>query len=264
MDGNNLPDYYQVLGVLPIDDQATLRSALRKKAMVHHPDRGGSVEEMKKINEAWEILSDPEKRHRYDESRANPDNVEASHASYQDAQQAKQQADDFPRVWSEYEAWINTVAQDFKQAKYGQTKPDKFIPFIFPTVENSNSGCLFIVVGAILVGWLIGLPVYHYLSDLSPGSAIKSNHPFRLQLFPLFCSMATVTAGAWLGKGLHQVIADSFKLPKTTEPAPVQPTVVETCIVACDKCHQKLREEAIVNNLCIDLNLKSITHKIFV
>jgi molecular chaperone DnaJ len=63
-------DYYEVLGVQRTSDEAELKSAFRKLAMKHHPDRnGGSAEataKFKEINEAYTILSDPQKRAAYD------------------------------------------------------------------------------------------------------------------------------------------------------------------------------------------------------
>src|ERR1700739_1008017 len=63
-------DYYEVLGVERGCDDAALKSAFRKLAMQHHPDRNGGGEEasgrFKEINEAYSILSDPNKRQVYD------------------------------------------------------------------------------------------------------------------------------------------------------------------------------------------------------
>ena len=63
-------DYYEVLGVERGADEAALKSAFRKLAMEHHPDRNGGCEDaegrFKEINEAYSILSDPQKRAAYD------------------------------------------------------------------------------------------------------------------------------------------------------------------------------------------------------
>ena len=63
-------DYYEILGVARESDDAALKSAFRKQAMEHHPDRNGGSEEaearFKEINEAYSILSDPQKRAAYD------------------------------------------------------------------------------------------------------------------------------------------------------------------------------------------------------
>jgi len=63
-------DYYEVLGVERTADAAALKSAYRKLAMQHHPDRNGGSEEaaarFKEISEAYAVLSDDDKRAAYD------------------------------------------------------------------------------------------------------------------------------------------------------------------------------------------------------
>ena len=63
-------DYYEILGVSRSADEKELKSAFRKLAMVHHPDKnpGDSEAErkFKELNEAYEMLKDPQKRAAYD------------------------------------------------------------------------------------------------------------------------------------------------------------------------------------------------------
>lgn len=64
-------DYYEVLGVERGADDQAIKSAYRKLAMKYHPDKNPGDKEaeasFKEINEAYEILSDSEKRQRYDQ-----------------------------------------------------------------------------------------------------------------------------------------------------------------------------------------------------
>jgi curved DNA-binding protein len=63
-------DYYQSLGVSRDADEKEIKRAFRRLAREHHPDvnpgDAGAEERFKEINEAYEVLSDPEKRNKYD------------------------------------------------------------------------------------------------------------------------------------------------------------------------------------------------------
>jgi curved DNA-binding protein len=68
-------DYYETLGVTRAAPPEEIKQAFRKLARVHHPDvaknKTTGEAKFKEINEAYEVLSDPEKRRRYDELGAN-------------------------------------------------------------------------------------------------------------------------------------------------------------------------------------------------
>jgi hypothetical protein len=65
--------HYDVLGVVPSADDATLRRAYLDLARRHHPDRaGGDAARMQAINQAWATLSDPARRAQYDRSLHRP------------------------------------------------------------------------------------------------------------------------------------------------------------------------------------------------
>jgi len=60
-------DYYKILGVAKTADDKAIKAAYRRLARKYHPDiNKGSAERFKQINEAHTVLSDPEKRKRYD------------------------------------------------------------------------------------------------------------------------------------------------------------------------------------------------------
>jgi len=62
-------DYYSILGVEKNATPEDIRKAYKKKSMQHHPDRGGNEEEFKRVNEAYQTLSDAQKRGMYDHSQ---------------------------------------------------------------------------------------------------------------------------------------------------------------------------------------------------
>lgn len=63
-------DYYKILGVEKDANDNEIKKAYRRLAIVHHPDKNpedeSAAERFKDVGEAYETLSDPEKRARYD------------------------------------------------------------------------------------------------------------------------------------------------------------------------------------------------------
>lgn len=63
-------DYYEVLGVAKDAEEKVIKTAYRKLAMKYHPDRSEAAdaeERFKEISEAYAVLSDPDKRRKYDQ-----------------------------------------------------------------------------------------------------------------------------------------------------------------------------------------------------
>lgn len=60
-------EYYDILGVSVTADKQEIKKAYKKKAMEHHPDKGGDENEFKKVTNAYETLSDEQKRKQYDQ-----------------------------------------------------------------------------------------------------------------------------------------------------------------------------------------------------
>jgi curved DNA-binding protein len=73
-------DYYKILGVEKSADEKTIKAAFRKKAKESHPDANpnnpNAEARFKEVNEAYEVLSDPDKRSMYDRfGTANPQGI---------------------------------------------------------------------------------------------------------------------------------------------------------------------------------------------
>lgn len=73
-------DYYQILGLTRKADEKEIKSAFRKLARKHHPDVNpndkGAETRFKEISEAYDVLSDPEKRKLYDQYGQNWENAQ--------------------------------------------------------------------------------------------------------------------------------------------------------------------------------------------
>lgn len=89
-------DYYKILGVSKTATQDDIRAAYRKLARKHHPDLNPNDKEANKkfqqINEANEVLSDPEKRKKYDQYGKDWQHAEAFEKAQQSAGRRGQRA----------------------------------------------------------------------------------------------------------------------------------------------------------------------------
>jgi hypothetical protein len=65
-------DYYEILGADSQASQRDIDRLYKQQASRHHPDRGGSEEEMKKLNEAYGVLKNADVRQSYDQARSGP------------------------------------------------------------------------------------------------------------------------------------------------------------------------------------------------
>lgn len=91
----NFIDYYQILGILKTASEADIKKAYRKLARKYHPDINPNDKEserkFKEANEANEVLSDPEKRKKYDQYGKDWMHAEEIERSKQQQQQQRSQ-----------------------------------------------------------------------------------------------------------------------------------------------------------------------------
>ncbi|CAE6483836.1 unnamed protein product [Rhizoctonia solani] len=59
-------DYYKILNVARDCSDPEIKKAYRRESLIHHPDKGGDEEKFKILTEAYTVLSDPQRRRRYD------------------------------------------------------------------------------------------------------------------------------------------------------------------------------------------------------
>ena len=240
-----MQDYYAILGVPSTADRDAITAAFRRKALIDHPDRGGSHEKMILLTEAWEILSDPEIRSRYDAAREAASDPEVNDLVRNDASRAKRRAEEYPRQWSEFERWLDGIIADFNKTKFR----DGTGPGLFKAVPTSNtaSGNLFIFVGGIIGVILLFYPILEMLGPKVRGmymAILAIGMPFAL--------------GGWIGTLIHKAVGGTLNIvsptapdatPPPSSPPPTPPT--ETKIVAFVTCGQKLRVPVMDSELLV-------------
>lgn len=219
-----------------------------------HPDRGGSHEQMVLLNEAWELLSDLERRRQWHVAlRHVTASLSVQTAAAADAQQARQQAEQYPRRWADFEAWLDRVAQDFHRAEFKRVGGWHILSS-FPTAGKSVSGWLFILIGAVL--GLVFL-TFVLLSFVGPEFFRYSPFNFWQNSLKRILFATSVVMGGWVGAAVHQMITSAIKQsseqssrhdarhsekphqakrqhPKTEHSG-------ESEIIVCSSCSQKLR-----------------------
>lgn len=62
-----MADYYEILGVPRTASEKDIKTAFRKLAAKHHPDKGGDHKKFTELNEAYQTLTDPKKKQMYDQ-----------------------------------------------------------------------------------------------------------------------------------------------------------------------------------------------------
>lgn len=82
--------YYSVLGLGPGAREEEIKKSYKKLAMKHHPDKGGNKDQFQKIQEAYSVLGDPQKKKEYDNPVQFNDFPFFQHFHHTHAQQSQQ------------------------------------------------------------------------------------------------------------------------------------------------------------------------------
>lgn len=62
-------DYFNILGVAPDANDEEIKKAYKRLAMKHHPDRGGDQAQFQSVQEAYDVLSNPQRRAQWNQER---------------------------------------------------------------------------------------------------------------------------------------------------------------------------------------------------
>ncbi len=116
---NELKDYYRLLGLPQSATLSEIHKAYWKQACRCHPDKGGSHESMVQLVEAWRILSDPEKRSRYDQLLNFRPKGWRNRKFDADVQDARKRAENYATTWAEFEEIYQKAFYTFNQDFYG-------------------------------------------------------------------------------------------------------------------------------------------------
>lgn len=121
MKTGELKDYYGLMGVSRSATVSEIHKAYWREASRCHPDRGGSHESMVQLIEAWRILSDPDKRARYDQLLKYRNDGWHSRKFDDDVLDARKGAENFTSSsWSEFEETYRKAFFTFNRDFYGE------------------------------------------------------------------------------------------------------------------------------------------------
>jgi curved DNA-binding protein CbpA len=196
---SQLFDPYKVLGISPAASAAEVKAAFRRKCKQCHPDMGGTHQQMIEVLEAWEVLSSPTTRMEYDRTQASPEEASIKVRWDSVAEELKSKVQHYPKTWSQFERWMNSVTDDAATAKYG-VKRVLNGRVLLPDVSGSTTGTLLVTAGAF-IGLLLGISA--------------SDGAFSVKSF--LTSATSAWVGAWFGCGMNWLIGGAKKTEGRTE-----------------------------------------------
>lgn len=97
-----LKDYYAIMGVKPTDDLKTIKTAYRRLARKYHPDVSKETDaeaRFKEVAEAWEVLSDEQRRAEYDQLWQHRNDPQFNR-QFQQGENQRYNAEDFDDIFS--------------------------------------------------------------------------------------------------------------------------------------------------------------------
>ena len=129
-----LPNYYAILRIHPDASPGEVRAAYRRMAKRHHPDAGGSSEEFHTVQEAYNILSDPARRRRYDAEREShpkkaimveplrPEPLTPPEPLRASGVQSFRPLEEFDRLFREFDEFFERLEEEFLGPFWGRNE----------------------------------------------------------------------------------------------------------------------------------------------
>ena len=141
MNAGEIIDYYGLLGVSQAATVSEIHKAYWHHASRSHPDRGGDHEEMVRLVEAWKILSNPEKRSRYDQLLKSRHDGWQSRQFNDDVQDARKGAEEHAAMsWAEFEEIYQKAFYTFNRDFYGEEIDGKAAGPYSPLMGTRGTG----------------------------------------------------------------------------------------------------------------------------
>ena len=121
-------DYYEILGVNNSASDGEIKQAYRKKAMQHHPDRNKgdkkAEKEFKKVNEAYYVLKDKEKKSQYDQFGHQA--FENGAAGFKDSNFGGGFSDIFEEVFGDFDDDLGSIFGSGRRSSSGRTNTKEY------------------------------------------------------------------------------------------------------------------------------------------
>jgi curved DNA-binding protein CbpA len=151
-------NYYDILGLNPKASAEEIKRAYRKKAMASHPDVNpapGATDQFVRINEAYDILSDPQKRTFYDRRLNRPQRTAANAQPSNAREQAYR--DWVYQAQSRAQQSARMSYEDFKKSRFSRAEETVFLYLQFVIMATMIILGLFIlslpINGMLFVDW---------------------------------------------------------------------------------------------------------------
>lgn len=140
-----MKNYYDLLEINKNASEEVIKSAYRALAKKYHPDNNGmsNAEKLAEINEAYEVLSNPEKKREYD-AQLKDDYVDTEKTYYQKAEYTPKQ--------NSYEKYETDPEMDAVAKRFMKSKPIRFFRSVGREISHSHSENLKNVDNAYLMG----------------------------------------------------------------------------------------------------------------